>query len=85
MTPESILYLAKRMGVIGVDYRGPESRVIKFAHKLLQAGREQEREACIKACEEVEKRKWAIVQAGGELTDVGAIACRNAIKARGET
>ena len=80
MKPEDILRLAKRMGVIGVDYRGPESRVIKFAHKIM----EEERMACIKACEEVEKRKWSIVEAGGEMTDVGALACRNAIKARGE-
>ena len=79
MTPEEILSLAKRMGVIGVDYRGPENRVIKFAHRLFEA----EREACIKACEEVEKRKWHILE-GGEMRDVGALACRNAIAARGQ-
>lgn len=52
--------------------------------RIIKEAKAEEREACAKVCEEIEKRKWLIVKNGGQLTDVGAMACRDAIRARNE-
>lgn len=44
---------------------------------------EQEREACARVCDKIERRKWETVMNGGAMQGIGARDCAAAIRARG--
>ena len=57
-----------------------EDQLIRFAQLVAAA----EREECAKVCDELERKKWAVLTSGGVLAGFGAIDCAATIRARGQ-
>ena len=49
-----------------------------------EAGAKNEREACAKVCEQIERRKWEILTQGGKLEGLSPRDCAATIRARSE-
>lgn len=54
-----------------------------FYVDLVHAAIAKEREACARVCEEIERKKWAVLKDGGSMVGVGPMDCAAAIRARG--
>lgn len=59
-------------------------RVQIAAAELIKQEVANEREACAKACDDIERRKWEIMTQGGKLEGLSPRDCSQAIRARGE-
>ena len=75
-------------------FRDPDKRPVMWAcldcrekfvpfSQLMQEV-EEEREACARECEKIEKRNWDISTIGGPMLAIGARACAEVIRARRE-
>ena len=65
---------------LGAEYTHPPRRETE----QMQAAVEAEREACAKACDALERKKFETLVTGGEMTGFGARDCADAIRARGQ-
>ncbi len=52
---------------------------------LVEEAVKDEKEACAKECDKIERRKWDTVMSGGAMQGIGARDCAIAIRARGTT
>ena len=52
--------------------------------KAYEIAAEEEREACARLCDKIERRKWETIAQGGLMQGIGARDCAAAIRARGE-
>lgn len=97
MTRDEIIRMADEAKLIAVMEMF-EDEVVRFAtlvaeHErehgmklltdvLIDAAVKAEREACAKACDDLERKKWETLTKGGELSGFGAKDCAAAIRAR---
>ena len=78
MTKDDITRMAREAGFVGFD--GDNGSLRRFAALVA----EEEREACAKECDKIEKRKWDTARTGLPATQaIGARDCAIAIRARG--
>ena len=84
-TRDEIIQLAKDCHLWVLVPQGRENYIIDFAHLIAARAKAEEREACAKVCEEMQKEFEAWKDHKYDMKAHGAEECAEAIRARKET
>lgn len=73
--------------IIDLKAAGANDNTLHLALNCYELGQRDEREACAKVCDDLERAKWETVkhisENGGRLAFAGPMHCAKAIRARG--